>query len=374
MTATNRAFISAYRQDAAESPWGSFVAHSASRPAGLQPSVEIVAAAASGSRRPGEPAHRAALLGSTIDVVPPPADPPVALPPPPASRRRPERALPLGYPPPARRADPAAGVKRPLSEFMPRAGEIRRSSVPSDVPTAPGSFRVGTTVASLRWPPVCHSLLRQSGEQFDILVDSVLPQSTGTSRLLGVLGLFPGVGCSTTALCLAARAALRGRRTVLVEGNFFRPRFGRWLDVMPTVGWHDVLDGAAPLADAMIRTVDERFDLLILSAERLDDPLALVAGAPTSATAAILRQHYDVVLVDLGGYFEPRSQPVALELVRQLNVDAALLVAQPEEADPRDLNTVAARLAPLGCEVAGIVENRTARPTPPQDDSLYTTP
>lgn len=374
MTATNKAFISVYRQDAAESPWGSFVAHSGSKAAGLHPSVEFVAAAAAGSRRFGGQAHEASLLASTIDVLPPASDPPVAIPPSPTKQRRPQRTIPLGYPPPARRADPAAGIKRPLSEFIPRVQESRRVPVPSDAPTVPGTLRVGTTVASLRWPHVCRSLLRQSPEQFDNLIDCVLPQAKGSSLLLGVLGLFPGVGCSTTALCLAARSALRGRRTVLVEGNFVRPRFGRWLDVISTVGWHDVLDGAAPLADAMIRAVEERFDLLLLSAERLDDPLALVAGASTAGTAAVLRQHYDVVLVDLGGYFDPRSQPVAMELVRHLNVDAALLVAQPEEADPRDLNTVAARLAQLGCEVAGIVENRTARLEPFEDESLYTTP
>lgn len=374
MTATNKAFISAYRHDAAES-WGAHEAHSLGRPAAaLHPSVEFVAAPEFGSRWIGEPANQAALLASTIDVLPPPADPPVALPPRSTTHRRPERKVPLGYPPVARRADPAGGVKRPLSEFIPRDRPGRQVPATRSTPTAAAGFRIGTTVASLRWPQVCRSLLHQGADEFDRLVDSLLPRATGGSLLLGVLGLFPGVGCSTTALCLAARSAVRGRQTVLVEGNFVRPRFGRWLDVVPTVGWHDVLDGAAPLADAMIRAVDERFDLLILSAERLDDPLALAAGAPTAETAAVLQQHYDVVLIDLGGYFDPRSQPVALELVRQMHIESVLLVAQPEEVDPRDLNTVAGRLAQSGCELVGIVENRTTRPVPANHDSLYHTP
>jgi hypothetical protein len=93
-------------------------------------------------------------------------------------------------------------------------------------------------------------------------------------------------------------------------------------------------------------------------------------GVPhTARTAAQLRQAYDLVLVDLGAFFDPRSQPVSLELVRRLGIDAVMLVAGSTESDPRDLETVAEYVGESGCELLGVVENKIARDIPAQDGS-----
>jgi Mrp family chromosome partitioning ATPase len=66
------------------------------------------------------------------------------------------------------------------------------------------------------------------------------------------------------------------------------------------------------------------------------------------------------VLVDLGAYFDPRSQPVALELARSMGIESTFIVAGPTPVDARDLATVEENLNHRGCEILGIIENRMA--------------
>jgi Mrp family chromosome partitioning ATPase len=66
------------------------------------------------------------------------------------------------------------------------------------------------------------------------------------------------------------------------------------------------------------------------------------------------------VLVDLGAFFDPRSKPVLIEIVRNLGIDAVLGVAGTNETDSRDLATLSEQLAQAGCEPLGTIENRVA--------------
>ena len=75
----------------------------------------------------------------------------------------------------------------------------------------------------------------------------------------------------------------------------------------------------------------------------------------------MLRHAYDLVLVDLGTFFDPASQPVVLELVRNMGIDTVVAVAGPEPADPRDMATITEYLEPLGCQLMGTIENRVAK-------------
>ena len=177
---------------------------------------------------------------------------------------------------------------------------------------------------------------------------------------LRALSLFPRGGVTTFAFCLAAILAARDLRVALVEGSFYTPRLAKSLDVVPTAGWQEVLDNTAPLTDALVHSVDERLDVLLLSGALPIDPLSAVAGRQAMQTAELLRQRYELVLVDLGAFFDPRSQPVAMELARSLGIEAALVVAGPTPVDPRDLATVEEHLNHSGCELLGVIENRVA--------------
>jgi MinD-like ATPase involved in chromosome partitioning or flagellar assembly len=158
-------------------------------------------------------------------------------------------------------------------------------------------------------------------------------------------------------LCLAKRLASRRRKIIVVEGNFVAPKLSAWLDAAPTCWWQDVLERKAPLADAIIRAADDQLDLLPIRADT-EDPLRLVASADTITTAGELRDNYELVLIDLGAFFDPLSQPLAMELVYNMSIDVALAVSGPEGADPRDVATVAEYLGQRRCDLLGMIENR----------------
>jgi Mrp family chromosome partitioning ATPase len=250
--------------------------------------------------------------------------------------------------------------KRPLSSYLsgPQAApELRPRETEEDAP-----FRPGTTVASFHWPAVCRVLTQKCGPQLDQVARLLWARASAGNSLIGVFGLFSGSGATSTTLCLASRAATRGRRVLVGDGNFRSPQLAARLEAVPTAGWEEVLKHAAPLQDAVIRATDENLDVLALGNKLLSDPLPVVGGLQAAVTAGILRHAYDLSILDLGTFFDPVSQPIFLELVSNLGIDAALAVAGPEPADRRDLATVAEQLDRVGCEFLGVVENRVTKP------------
>jgi Mrp family chromosome partitioning ATPase len=330
MSTTNRAFIKAYRQDAADtSPTG-----------GATPS--ILSQAGAPSREAARTTNVSSQVGAIVDR-------------------------------------PTGTQKRPLSSFIDAktsladtglgTGSSTRTHTPSAQPSPSGRGSVkdsanfiepGTTVASFQWPKICRTLSVQSAPQLDRVVDLLRAQADAGHSLAGVMGLFPRVGTTTTAVCLAARAARRVRRAVLLDANLRHPRIAAWLDAVPTVGWEEVLKHSSPLSDAVIRSTDDNLDLVALGAKAAKDPQRLAGGLQAAVTAGVLRHAYDLVFIDLGTFFDPASQPIVLELVRNMGIDCVIGVAGTEPADPRDLATITEHLEPTGCQFLGTIENRVA--------------
>jgi Mrp family chromosome partitioning ATPase len=305
MSTTNRAFIKAYRHDAAQSGPG------------------------------GEPTiaadHRAEVRVGNVGPVP-------------------HREVGVNV--------QTATDLRPLSSFIPRpqtSADIAESA-PENV------LQPGTTVASFHWPAVCRTLLQQSGQQLDHVIRVMFARAGAGNSLIGVVGMFPRIGATTAALCLASRAAGRGRRVILGDCHFRSPRVASMLEAVPTAGWEEVLRHSATLADATIRASSDQLDVLALVARPLKDPQRLAGGLQAAVTAGVLRHAYDLTILDLGAFFDPVSQPILLEFVANMGVDAVVAIAGPEPADPRDIETIVEHLGHRGCELLGVIENRIAKP------------
>ncbi len=320
MSTTNRAFIKAYRHDAADQAPAAKAAPAMLHPTNALPREAVATNAAATATAIGSETTRPKL-----------------------DTHRP-------------------GPKQPLSSFIgrpqPPSPAIQREEIESDNTNL---LEPGTIVASLQWPKICRTLNQASGSQLDRVAGLLRAQAGAGHSLVGIMGLFPRIGATTAALCLAARVARKARRAILVDGNFCHPRLATCLDSAPTVGWEEVLRHAAPLADAVIRATDDNLDILALGGKTPKDPLALVGGLQAAVCAGVLRHAYDVVLVDLGTFFDPISQPIVLELVRNMGIDTLVAVAGPQPADPRDMATVNEYIEPLGCELMGTIENRVAK-------------
>jgi Mrp family chromosome partitioning ATPase len=321
MSSTNQAFIKAYRHDQGQSDG----AH-APRPAGT------------------DHARSGKLAGSRGDA-PSVATKTAAMQSRGAVRTAPAREV-------------GSTEKRPLSSFIAAPQPTQELRV--DAGEQSTAFQAGTTVASFQWPVVCRALMQTCGPQLDQVTRLLWARAGAGNSLIGVFGLFCGSGATTMAMCLASRAAIRGQRVIVGDGNFRSPRLASLLEAVPTAGWEEVLKHSAPLQDAVIHATDENLDVLALGNKLLSDPLPVVGGLQAAVTAGILRHAYGLSILDLGAFFDPVSQPIFLELVSNLGVDAAVAVAGPAAADRRDLATIIEQLDRTGCEFLGVVENRIA--------------
>lgn len=357
---TNRAFIKAYRHDAAQpAPTQPVLATTARTAAAASATIQLMAAASDvHSAAARQPSLATAAWSQSIDVMPPASTELVGT----TLASDDDRAI----------AAITAGSSQQVTRHSERLSSERRrplSAYLSRQHTAPAapiessnqSFRPGTTVASFRWPLICRSLAQECRRDLDSIAELLLSRAEQECDIIGVVGLFRGCGTTTTLLAMAARLAIRKKRILMIDGNFHRPQLAASLDVVPTAGWQEVLEGAAPLSDAVIRAADDSIDLLALGSNPESDALHLVAGRAIEACSSSIRRHYDLALVDLGVFFDPSSQPVMLELVRKMRIGAVLAVGLAEESDSRDLKTLAAQLDSCGCELLGRVENRVAK-------------
>ncbi len=321
MSTTNKAFLKAYRHDEPQPARGS------------APSVTSaeLSQAASG---PATPAMSAEMASATVNTT-----------------NRKTAAL--------RRSLPAE--KRPLSSYISSQTE-RTQDLRFDEPAESARFEPGTTVASFRWPAICRALVQQCGPQLENVNRLLWSRASEGNSLIGVFSLFRRGGATTATLCLASRAATRSRRVIIGDGNFRNPQLANLLDVVPTAGWEEVLKNTSPLNDAVVRAADDKVDLLALGGRPVPDPQFRAEGLQAAVTAGILRHNYDLAIVDLGTFFDPLSQPVLLELVANMGMDAAVAVAGPRATDARDIATIEEYFRHTNCEFLGIIENRVVRP------------
>lgn len=173
----------------------------------------------------------------------------------------------------------------------------------------------------------------------------------GESKTYAITSPLPGDGKSTTSINIAIALAEAGRRTLLIEGDLRRPKFGEYLDLAGEVGLTTVLIGEAELADAIQPWGRSGLDV-ITSGALPPNPAELLQSKAMAAVMSELRKRYDVVIVDA-----PPILPVT---------DAALIAAQTSGAilvlrhgrTTRDQATLARqRLDAVGAQVLGTVFN-----------------
>ncbi len=331
---TNQAFIKAYRHDpprtAAPAPAAPAQPSRVHQPAGAEPVAALwqstVEIAAAGTSWP-----TTAYVASSPAAAPPvPAHPPA----------------------------PVIG-KQPLSKFT-------SPPIVDSAPAAEPAFLPETTISAFRWPPVCRALWERYSDHYDHIADLMLSRTKrepGRGTLVGIASLHAGDGATTTLLCLAIALAARKRSVIVVDANFRAPRLAGLLGVQPSTSWQDVLEQGLSVAEAVVRAEADQIDLLPLDvrepAAREPNGARLAAGVQTAITAGVLRFAYDVVLVDLGAVLAPRSFATISHLVRNMRIETAVAVTDPKHAEQDDFTVAGELLDEIGCELLGLIENRS---------------
>jgi len=181
----------------------------------------------------------------------------------------------------------------------------------------------------------------------------ILPQMdrSGHQTLLLVGGL-PGAGTTTIATNLAAAASASGKRVLVVDANFRRPRLAEAMGVANgAIGLGDVLVGSASLNDCIVDAGD---GVSVMSAgtpaNRMIDR---VNSAAFDSLIAQLRSSFDLVIFDA-----PPAVVAGDAMLLANKVDAAVLVVRAQQEHRGLVLRMMNKLADTRCELLGVLLNR----------------
>ena len=121
--------------------------------------------------------------------------------------------------------------------------------------------------------------------------------NNGVPRSLLVTSAVSGEGKTTSALTLARNLAELGRRVLLVEGDLRNPSLQRLLARSGQMGLSTYLAGAAPLADVIQDTQDDRLKVIV-AGPLPPNPAELLAGDRLVELLRVAGGQFDQIVID----------------------------------------------------------------------------
>ncbi|MCA9284499.1 MAG: CpsD/CapB family tyrosine-protein kinase, partial [Phycisphaerales bacterium] len=176
--------------------------------------------------------------------------------------------------------------------------------------------------------------------------------TAGGHVVLLVVGGLPGSGTTSVVANLGATDAAAGKRVLLIDANFRRPRLPEAIGVAEDgPGLGDLLCGEGTLEDVLVDVGD---GLHLLHAgtpssrvlERLNSP-------KLDSVLAELRPRYDVILIDA-----PPAVVAGEAMVLASKADAALLVVRANQEQRGLVARLVRQLSDMRCQLVGILLNR----------------
>ncbi|GIF16495.1 hypothetical protein Ate01nite_65270 [Actinoplanes teichomyceticus] len=189
---------------------------------------------------------------------------------------------------------------------------------------------------------------------------SLLPGITDAppGRSLLLAGSGRKEGTTAVACGLAVAMAETGARVALVDANLRTPGVGRYLSLDPAPGLAEVLSGTAGVAEVLRESPDGRLTVLP-AGEQVPDPGGLLASPRLTATVRTLTERFDVVLVDA----PPLNGPADAAVLGKVT-DSALLVVRANRTRTADVERSMELLEKIGAAPAGAVLNALPRKLP----------
>lgn len=170
-------------------------------------------------------------------------------------------------------------------------------------------------------------------------------------RVIQITSPDPGDGKSTFTANLAVSLAQTGKRVLLADADFRRPRVAKIFGVDPSVGLCGAIQGLADVQDAITPSGCQNLWLLP-SGPRPENPSELLGSQRFRDMIDTLREAYDYVLIDT-----PPVLAVTDPCVVAPRVDGVvLLIRITKDVRPHARRTVES-LHELGANIVGVVVN-----------------
>lgn len=173
-------------------------------------------------------------------------------------------------------------------------------------------------------------------------------------RRIVITSALSGEGKSRTAINLALAVAEQGMSVLLIDADLRRPSIARYCNLESAAGLTTVLIGRAEF-ESVVQEWGPN-GLNVLTAGSLPpNPSILVGSAAMSAVLEEAGRRYDVVVVDA-----PPLLPVADAVVLTRLTDGAVVVADCQQVNAKQLGDALSTLDTVDARCLGIVANRVS--------------
>jgi Mrp family chromosome partitioning ATPase len=200
-------------------------------------------------------------------------------------------------------------------------------------------------------------LIARAADELDRLADALLTANVQGQKVLAIGGCRRGEGATTLLLCAARRLAERGIKPVLVDADLVRPRLAKRLGVKPQFGWDEMAEeDGRPLDQAIVEATANNVALLPAREPPSEGRRPLGNASRLPACIGMLRDHYDMVLVDMGPLEDLRLADEVWSRTAR-SIDALVLVHNRSITSAEQLTAFQEQVAAAGIAMTGIVEN-----------------
>lgn len=174
-------------------------------------------------------------------------------------------------------------------------------------------------------------------------------------RVIQVTSPNPEDGKTTTAINLSLSIAESGKRVLLIDADFRRPRVHKHLGLENKVGLFTVMSGETEIQDA-IQTPPVQNLTVLTSGGRPNNPAELLTSPRFKELLDVVREQYDFVIVDT-----PPVLAVTDPSVVAPRVDGVVLVMRLTKAARTNSRHATETLEELGAKILGVVVNGLTR-------------
>ena len=171
-----------------------------------------------------------------------------------------------------------------------------------------------------------------------------------TPKVILVTSSIPGEGKSTVTANLAAAISQLGSKVLLIDGDLRKPTQQNLWQIGDVVGLQEVVNEQKPLTSAIYQPM-QKLDLL-LSGQRLANPLAVLDSPEMSELIAQGRKTYDLVIIDA-----PPLPVTADVLTLSKLVDGILFVTRMGVVEKESADLALETLESINTPVIGMVVN-----------------